>query len=49
MKAIMLGLIAETSVHCGASRSTGIIDLPVARESATGYPFIPGSSFKGGT
>jgi CRISPR-associated protein Cmr4 len=47
MKTVMLGLIAETSIHCGAGRSTGIIDLPVAREAATDYPFIPGSGFKG--
>jgi CRISPR-associated protein Cmr4 len=47
MKTVMLGLIAETSIHCGAGRSAGIIDLPVAREAATDYPFIPGSGFKG--
>jgi CRISPR-associated protein Cmr4 len=47
MKAIMLGLIAETSIHCGAGRSAGIVDLPVAREAATDYPFIPGSGLKG--
>ncbi|MGH7988327.1 MAG: type III-B CRISPR module RAMP protein Cmr4 [Candidatus Binataceae bacterium] len=47
MKAVMLGLIAETAIHCGAGRSSGVIDLPVAREAATDYPFIPGSGLKG--
>jgi CRISPR-associated protein Cmr4 len=47
MKAMMLGFLAETSIHCGAGRSAGIIDLPVAREAATDYPFVPGSSLKG--
>src|SRR3954462_11795203 len=47
VKTTMLGFLAETAIHCGAGRSAGIIDLPVAREAATDYPFIPGSSAKG--
>jgi CRISPR-associated protein Cmr4 len=47
VKTTMLGFLAETAIHCGAGRSSGIIDLPVAREAATDYPFIPGSSVKG--
>lgn len=47
MKTQLLGLLAETSIHPGAGQSTGVIDLPVAREAATDYPVIPGSSFKG--
>lgn len=47
MKTAMLGLLAETSVHPGAGRSMGVVDLPVARESATDYPVIAGSSLKG--
>lgn len=47
MKTLLLGLLAETSVHPGAGQSADIIDLPVAREAATGYPVVPGSSFKG--
>ena len=43
----MFGFLAETSIHCGAGRSAGIIDLPVAREAATDYPFIAGSGLKG--
>jgi len=47
MNAMMLGFLAESSIHCGAGRSAGIIDLPVAREAATDYPFIAGSGLKG--
>ena len=47
MRTAMLGLLAETSVHPGAGRSMGVVDLPVAREAATGYPVLVGSSLKG--
>lgn len=47
MKSIMLGLLAETAIHPGAGQDTGFVDLPVAREAATDYPVIVGSSFKG--
>ena len=44
---LLLGLLAETFIHPGAGQTGGAIDLPVAREAATGYPFIAGSSMKG--
>lgn len=47
MNTCLLGLLAETSIHSGAGQSSGIVDLPVAREAATDYPVIPGSSLKG--
>lgn len=47
MKSIIIGLLAETSLHPGTESSVGVIDLPVAREVSTGYPFIAGSSLKG--
>ena len=47
MNTQILGLLAETSVHPGAGQSSGVVDLPVAREAATGYPVVPGSSLKG--
>ncbi len=47
MKGVVVGLLAETSLHPGSGQSTGTIDLPVAREAATGYPVIVGSSLKG--
>lgn len=47
MKSVMIGLIAETSLHPGAEGTGGVVDLPVAREGGKGYPVIPGSSLKG--
>jgi CRISPR-associated protein Cmr4 len=47
MNTCLLGLLAETSIHPGAGQSSGIVDLPVAREAATDYPVVPGSSLKG--
>ena len=47
MNATMLGLLAETSIHPGAGRGMGVVDLPVAREAATDYPVLVGSSLKG--
>jgi CRISPR-associated protein Cmr4 len=47
MKWTILGLLAETPIHPGSGRSTGFVDLPVAREAATDYPVIVGSSVKG--
>jgi len=45
--AALIALIAETHVHPGVGQTTGAIDLPVARERVTDFPFIPGSSVKG--
>ena len=47
MKTMLLRMLAETTIHPGIGRSGGVIDLPVAREAATDYPFIAGSSLKG--
>lgn len=47
MKTALLGLLAETPIHPGCGRSMGVVDLPVAREAATDYPVIAGSSLKG--
>lgn len=47
MNTRILGLLAETSIHPGAGQSSGVVDLPVAREAATDYPVVPGSSLKG--
>ena len=43
----IIGLLAETYIHPGTGQSAGAIDLPVARERVTQYPFVPGSSMKG--
>ena len=47
MKSAMLGFLAETPVHPGIGRGMGVVDLPVAREAATDYPVLVGSSLKG--
>ncbi len=47
MNTAMLGLLAETPIHPGAGRGMGVVDLPVAREAATDYPVLVGSSLKG--
>lgn len=43
----LIGLISETHVHVGVGQSSGALDLPVARERTTHFPFIPGSGVKG--
>lgn len=43
----ILGLIAETSVHAGVGQMVGVIDLPIQRESHTGWPCVYGSAVKG--
>lgn len=43
----MLGILAETHIHVGVGQMLGAVDLPVAREKITEYPYIPGSSLKG--
>ena len=47
MKSIIVGMLAETFIHPGSGQNVGAIDLPVAREAATSYPYIAGSSLKG--
>ncbi|MEO3430170.1 type III-B CRISPR module RAMP protein Cmr4 [Pelagibius sp. CAU 1746] len=47
MRSAMVGLIAETNVHVGIGQAIGALDLPVARERITDYPFVPGSGVKG--
>jgi CRISPR-associated protein Cmr4 len=43
----LLYLYAESPVHTGAADSIDVLDLPVQREAATGYPVIWGQSLKG--
>ncbi|RRR70865.1 MAG: type III-B CRISPR module RAMP protein Cmr4 [Candidatus Viridilinea halotolerans] len=38
---------ALAPLHPGTGQGTGVIDLPIAREKATGIPYLPGSSVKG--
>jgi CRISPR-associated protein Cmr4 len=47
MDTLVLSMLAETFIHPGMGSVGGAIDLPVAREAATHYPVIAGSSLKG--
>ncbi|MGC8833783.1 MAG: type III-B CRISPR module RAMP protein Cmr4 [Armatimonadota bacterium] len=47
MNAKILYIYALTPVHTGTGQSVDVIDLPIAREETTGWPYIPGSSIKG--
>ncbi len=38
---------ARSPLHAGTGQGMGVIDLPIAREKATGLPYLPGSSLKG--
>lgn len=38
---------ARSPLHVGSGQGVGFIDLPIAREVATGYPYVPGSAVKG--
>jgi CRISPR-associated protein Cmr4 len=40
-------LHALSPLHAGTGRGQDLIDLPIAREAATGHPYLPGSSLKG--
>ena len=43
----LLFLRALSPLHAGTGQGIGAIDLPIAREKATGIPYLPGSSLKG--
>lgn len=47
MEARLAFVHALSPLHAGTGQGIGVIDLPIAREKATGIPFLPGSSVKG--
>jgi len=47
MQANLYFVHALTPLHAGTGQGVGVIDLPIAREQATGIPYLPGSSVKG--
>ncbi len=47
MTAHMFYVHALSPIHVGMGQGTGVIDLPVIRESVTGWPILPGSGIKG--
>jgi CRISPR-associated protein Cmr4 len=47
MKTRLFFTHALSPLHPGTGQGIGAIDLPIAREKATGLPYLPGSSLKG--
>lgn len=45
--ALFLFVHAHSPLHPGTGQSLGAVDQAVARDKATGYPYLPGSSLKG--
>lgn len=43
----ILYLFTESPVHAGSGTGLGVVDLPIQRERATGYPLIQASGIKG--
>lgn len=43
----LLFVHALSPVHIGTGQALGAVDLPLAREKTTGFPYVPGSSLKG--
>ena len=43
----LLFIQALSPLHAGTGQSIGAIDLAIARDRATGFPYLPGSSLKG--
>lgn len=43
----LLLIHARSPLHAGTGQSTAAVDLPIARDRATGLPLLPGSSLKG--
>lgn len=47
MKSSVFLIRTRSNLHCGTGRGFGDIDQPIARDSVTGFPIIPGASIKG--
>jgi CRISPR-associated protein Cmr4 len=43
----LLFVHALSPLHAGTGHAVGAVDLPIARDRATGFPYLPGSSIKG--
>ena len=46
-KQCLMGWISETAMHAGAGSASGVVDLPIQRESHNDWPCVFGSSVKG--
>lgn len=47
MSAKLMLIHCQSPLHAGTGQGVGAVDLPIARESSTGLPYLPGSSIKG--
>lgn len=47
MSALLSGIYTLTPTHVGTGEADLTVDLPVAKDSHTGLPFLPGSGLKG--
>jgi CRISPR-associated protein Cmr4 len=47
MNTKLLFIHVLSPLHAGTGQGVGVIDLPIAREKATGIPYLPGASIKG--
>ena len=43
----LVGIYTITPLHLGSGQVSGAVDLPITRDSATGFPLIPATSLKG--
>jgi CRISPR-associated protein Cmr4 len=43
----ILGIYTLTPTHFGTGQTTGAVDLPIARDAATGFPVLPATGIKG--
>jgi CRISPR-associated protein Cmr4 len=41
------GIYTISPTHCGIGQASGAVDLPIARETSTGFPILPATSLKG--
>jgi CRISPR-associated protein Cmr4 len=44
---VLSAIYTISPVHCGIGQAVGAIDLPIARDTATGFPVLPATSLKG--
>lgn len=45
--ALLTAIYTLSPTHCGTGQTTGAVDLPIARDAATGLPILPPTSLKG--
>jgi CRISPR-associated protein Cmr4 len=46
-KTTLFGLYTLTPMHFGTGQTAGAVDLPIARDSSTGFPVLPATGIKG--